>query len=308
MYSIKEDITNDGIPYVHVENIPRLNIFKTFDCGQCFRFEPVSRFGNKCEFGGVAFGKYVVFGQNSDTEVIIYGSTRADFESIWAPYLSLDTDYEKIDETIISVVGGEHAKLATEYSRGIRILRQEPWEAICSFIISQNNNIPRIKKIIAEISKKYGDVVEFDGQEYNAFPTAESLFLAGEAEIFALKTGFRAKYIHDAATKIYKGEISLDEISASTFEKASEQLSKIKGVGPKVASCALLFGFGKTEAFPIDVWIRRALDTHFGGDIDVLALGKSAGIFQQYLFYYERYSSLPLEGKVAATQTDEVLT
>ena len=94
----------------------------------------------------------------------------------------------------------------------------------------------------------------------------------------------------DAASKVYKGEISLDEIDKSTFEEASELLSKIKGVGPKVASCALLFGFGKTEAFPIDVWIRRALDTHFGGDIDVLALGKSAGIFQQYLFYYERYN------------------
>ncbi len=290
MYTLNEYVTSDGIPYVHAQDIPRLSVFKTFDCGQSFRFDPVSRFGNECEFGGVAFGKYVVFAQNHDTEIYVYGATKNDFEKIWAHYLALDIDYEAIDSQIISTVDSAHAKLATEYSRGIRILRQEPWEALCSFIISQNNNIPRIKKIIAEISKKYGDVVDFDGQAYNAFPSAESLFLAGEAEIFALKTGFRAKYIHDAASKVSNGEISLDKVMESSFEDALALLSKIKGVGPKVASCALLFGFGKTEAFPIDVWIKRSLDAHFGGNLDVEALGGSAGIFQQYLFYYERYN------------------
>ena len=298
MYTLKEYATQTGICFVHAKNTPQIDIFKTFDCGQCFRFDPVSKFGHKYEFGGVAFGKYVVFAQDSDTEIYVYGATRDDFEKIWAPFLALDEDYEKINAQIILAVDSEHARLATDYSRGIRILRQDAWESLCSFIISQNNNIPRIKKIIAEMSKKYGDVVEFDGQSYNAFPSAESLSSAKEADIFALKTGFRAKYIHDAAAKVSSGEIRLNEIYALSFDEALKSLSSIKGVGPKVASCALLFGFGKTEAFPIDVWIKRSLDNHFGSKLDASALGKSAGIFQQYLFYYERYNtSLPLEGK-----------
>jgi N-glycosylase/DNA lyase len=290
MYTVKEYSLQNKIPYVHVCDIPRLNIYKTFDCGQCFRFDPVSKFGHKYEFGGVAFGKYVVFAQDVDTELFVYGASADDFTSIWASFLSLGEDYDKIDSHIIKTVNGEHALRATEYSSGIRILKQDSWEALCSFIISQNNNIPRIKKIIAQMSEKYGDVVEFDGQSYYTFPSPESLFLAGEAEIFALKTGFRAKYIHDAASKVFGGEISLDKINEFSFEDASAALSKIKGVGPKVASCALLFGFGKTEAFPIDVWIKRSLDNHFGGQLDIGALGKAAGIFQQYLFYYERYN------------------
>lgn len=290
MYTVKEFKTSGGIVCVHATQIPRLNIFKTFDCGQCFRFDPVSKFGHKYEFGGVAFGKYVVFAQDSENEVYVYGSNADDFERIWAYFLSLDTDYDEINSCIISTVDGAHAKRATEYSNGIRILRQDSWEALCSFIISQNNNIPRIKKIIAEMSKMYGDVVEFDGYSYHSFPSASALYHAGEEAIFALKTGFRAKYIHDAAYKITDGTIMLDEIKELEFEAAKEALSKIKGVGPKVASCALLFGFDKTEAFPIDVWIKRSLDNHFGGQLDIGALGKAAGIFQQYLFYYERYN------------------
>ena len=307
MYTLKEYETSSGIKYVHAQNVPQISVFKTFDCGQCFRFDPVSKFGHKYEFGGVAFGKYVVFAQDSDTEIYVYGASLDDFEKIWAPFLALDENYDLINEQIIKTVDSEHARLATDYSRGIRILRQEPWEALCSFIISQNNNIPRIKKIIAEMSKKYGDVVKFDGQSYNSFPTAKSLFSAGEAEIFALKTGFRAKYIHDASSKVLSAEISLDKIKELSFDDSLKVLLTIKGVGPKVASCALLFGFGKTEAFPIDVWIKRSLDLHFGGKLDVSALGKSAGIFQQYLFYYERYNtSLPLEGKGDHPVVDEV--
>ena len=113
---------------------------------------------------------------------------------------------------------------------------------------------------------------------------------AGVDAIFELKTGFRAKYIHDASSKVSSGEILLDKIKESDFENALLELCKIKGVGLKVASCALLFGFEKTEAFPIDVWMRRALDNHFGGNIDLVSLGKTAGIAQQYLFYYEKYN------------------
>ncbi len=291
MYKLEEFTTENGIFGVKVTDIPRLNIFKTFDCGQCFRFDPVSLFGNKYEYGGVAFGRYVVFAQNCDTEIIVYGSGKEDFEAIWYKYLSLDIDYEQIDTHIIKTLDSSHMTKATEYSYGIRILKQEPWEALCSFIISQNNNIPRIKKIISALCKKYGDVVDFNGKNHYSFPSANTLKDAGVDAIFELKTGFRAKYIHDASCKVANGELLLDNIKALDFEVALNELCKIKGVGLKVASCALLFGFEKTEAFPIDVWMRRALDNHFGGEIDLVALGKTAGIAQQYLFYYEKYNN-----------------
>ena len=307
MYTVKEHYTENGTPYVHAENIPRLNIFKTFDCGQCFRFEPVSLFGNRYEFGGVAYGKYVVFAQNSDTEILVYGSTKEEFLSLWAKYLALDVDYEEIDKTISSALKSEHMDKCIEYSRGIRILRQDRWEALCSFIISQNNNIPRIKKIISAMSKKYGEVSRFGDVEYYSFPTEKSLIGAGIDGLFDLKTGFRAKYIFDAASKVADGEIDLGKIYEMDFTQAVESLCKIKGVGLKVASCALLFGFEKTEAFPIDVWMKRALENHFGGNIDLDTLGKTAGIAQQYLFYYEKYNQcLPLEGKGDHPVVDEV--
>lgn len=290
MYKVSEGYTENGIPYVHAQNIPRLSIFKTFDCGQCFRFEPVSLFGNKCEFGGVAYGKYVVFAQNNDTEILVYGSTKEEFLSLWAKYLSLDVDYEEIDKTISSVLKSEHMDKCIEYSRGIRILRQERWEALCSFIISQNNNIPRIKKIISAMSKKYGAVSHFGDIEYYSFPTEKALLEAGTDALFELKTGFRAKYIFDAASKVAGGEIDLGKVYEMDLEEATKALCTIKGVGLKVASCALLFGFEKTEAFPIDVWMKRALEGHFGGNIDLISLGKTAGIAQQYLFYYEKYN------------------
>ncbi len=290
MYSVKESRTENGISYVHAEGIPRLNIFKTFDCGQCFRFEPACLFGNKYEYGGVAFGKYVVFGQNNDTEIFVYGSTKQEFESIWAPYLSLDVDYEDIDKNVSQIMHSAHMDKCIEYSKGIRLLRQDKWEALCSFIISQNNNIPRIKKIITEMSKKYGDVSYFDGKEYYSFPSAQALFKAGADALFELKTGFRARYIFDASSKVANGEIDLDAVYKMDFDSALCELYKIKGVGLKVASCALLFGFDKGEAFPIDVWMKRAIDTHFNGHIDIKALNNRAGVAQQYLFYYEKYN------------------
>lgn len=287
-----EYITNEGTPYVYLTDIPKIDIFKTFDCGQCFRFDPVSLYGNKYEYGGVAYGKYVVFAQNSPYELKIYGATPEEYESLWRHYLALDTDYEAINSSIISATKSDHMEKAVLYGDGIRILRQEPWECVCSFIISQNNNIPRIKKIISSLSEKYGDKIEQNGATYYTFPTAKSLFEAGEEAIFALKTGFRAKYIIDASSKISSGETDLEAIlKEENFDTCVDILCKIKGIGLKVASCALLFGFNKTEAFPIDVWMKRALEKYFPDGIDLNALGKNAGIAQQYLFYYERYNN-----------------
>lgn len=136
------------------------------------------------------------------------------------------------------------------------------------------------------MSEKYGENI---GSVYT-FPTAKSLFEAGEAEIFALRTGFRAKYIFDAAKKVHTGELDLNKVaSAATYEEAAEMLMSVSGVGPKVAACTLLFGFGRTDAFPIDVWIKKVIEKRFPNGLDKSVFGNEAGIAQQYLFYYERY-------------------
>lgn len=290
MEKITSFTLENGVFGIKAEGIPEINIFKTFDCGQCFRFDPVSLFGNKYEFGGVALGRYVVFAQNRENEIIIYNSTQNDYINIWRKFLSLDVDYEAINSHISKSLKSEHMDKAIECSRGIRILRQDMWEAVCSFIISQNNNIPRIKKIISSLCEKYGERVCFLEENHYSFPTHKRLLDAGVDEIFALKTGFRAKYIIDACDAIEGGRISLDRIkNERDFSLCVEELCRVKGIGLKVASCALLFGFERTEAFPVDVWMKRALEKYFPKGIDIEGLGKAAGIAQQYLFYYEKY-------------------
>ncbi len=263
------------------------SVFKTFDCGQCFRFDPVEDENFDHRVDGVAFGRSVSFAER-DNELYIR-SNEEDFNNIWRNYLQLDVDYKAIDKKIVKslpVSDQSHMQLAVETGSGIRILRQDPWEALCSFIVSQNNNIPRIKKIISAMSEKYGESL---GSVYT-FPTAKSLFEAGEDEIFALRTGFRAKYIFDAAKKVHTGELDLNKVaSAATYEEAAEMLMSVSGVGPKVAACTLLFGFGRTDAFPIDVWIKKVIVKRFPNGLDPTVFGNEAGIAQQYLFYYERY-------------------
>lgn len=290
-YISGEGITG-GVPYVTVSGCGNFSVHKTFDCGQAFRFDPTDEKEN--EYSGVAFGKRITVTQLSDGVIRILGSDRTDYTDIWEHYLSLDTDYDAIDRSIIENTPSGHDRdemeKAVRCGSGIRILRQDAFECLISFIISQNNNIPRIKKIVAAMCEKYG--------ENGAFPSPEALVSAGEDGIFALRTGFRAKYIYDAAVKVASGGISLDEIrNCEDYRKCTDILCTIKGVGPKVSSCVLLFGFGKTEAFPVDVWIRRSLEIHFPNGFSPEKLGRYAGIAQQYLFYYERYSGGVTKGE-----------
>ncbi|MBQ8551195.1 MAG: DNA-3-methyladenine glycosylase 2 family protein [Clostridia bacterium] len=297
---LKQNITEfdiDGMPAVRIDGLTNFIITQIFDCGQCFRFDPVANPRHEAEFEGVAHGRYIRFGQDTPDSVTIYNTTVSDYEQIWKHYLALDADYGEIRRDIAArfadATGGRDTVMprAMEYGDGIRILRQDPWEAVCSFIVSQNNNIPRIKKIISAMSRAYGEPILCGGSIYHAFPTAEALVNAGEQAIFDLKTGFRAKYIYDAAKKAASGELDFSAITAAVPDKAEELLCTVKGVGPKVAACAMLFGFDKTEAFPIDVWIKRVLAKYYPDGLDISALGKYAGIAQQYLFYYERYNA-----------------
>lgn len=286
---IADEGKKNGVPFVTVEGCGNFSVCKTFDCGQAFRFDPVD--GDMSRFSGVALGERVTIEQIGGAEdgvLCIVGCDAEGYEKKWNYYLALDCDYDEIDEAIVSSTpaGSDRDVMAraVKCGAGIRILRQDSFECLISFIVSQNNNIPRIKKIISAMCEKYG--------ENDAFPTADALVGAGEEGLFALRVGFRAGYIYDAAVKVQSGEIDLDRIRAcDDYDKCAAELCRIKGVGPKVSACALLFGFGKTEAFPIDVWMRRSLERNFTPGFDPACFGKYAGIAQQYLFYYERYLS-----------------
>ena len=289
------EFSADGQPCLQVDGLEYFDIAQIFDCGQCFRFDPVEVPRHMADFAGVAYGRWLRVGQDAPDAVTLYNATADDFERIWKHYFALDADYAAIRRDIAAhFAGASHGcegvmTRAMAYGAGIRVLRQEPWETVCSFIISQNNNIPRIKKIIAALSEAYGEKIEAGGRIYHAFPTAEALAGAGIDAIFALRTGFRAKYLYDAAVRALSGTPDYAAIAAASPEKAMELLCEIKGVGPKVASCAMLFGFDKTEAFPVDVWMKRVLAKYYPCGLDVAALGKYAGIAQQYLFYFERW-------------------
>jgi len=288
--TVIDEGTDAGRKWVRISGIGNFSVFKTFDCGQCFRFDPVSS-DHDFEVSGVAFGKRVSFA-SAGGDLIIKGTTSEEYATVWEKYLSLDTDYDEIDRVIVSALNEEGCAVMTraaEVSKGIRILRQDPWETLCSFIISQNNNIPRIKKIISALSENFGE--KLDDFSYS-FPTAKALADAGEEKIFALKTGFRASYITDAARKVASGELDLEGVkNCNSYADAATQLMTVRGVGPKVAACALLFGFGYTEAFPIDTWMKKVAARHFASGLDHTRFGKAAGIAQQYLFYMERYIS-----------------
>ena len=290
-------------PFVRIDGVSELDIEKIFDCGQCFRFERVENSKHASEFSGVAYGRFVSFAQDGDT-LYIYGSDLADFEAVWRGYLDLDRDYREVERDVLEHSQNSALIAAIEYGRGIRILSQEPFECVISFIISQNNNIPRIKKIIEALSERCGERIELCDEAKKhlsgeripyAFPSAEALCALGEAGLFEMKTGFRAKYIYDASSRVLSGELMLDTVRGEDTESAIDRLCEVKGIGRKVASCALLFGFGKYDAFPIDVWMKRVAEKYFGDEADTLSsrtFGDYAGIAQQYLFYYERWNAV----------------
>lgn len=175
-------------------------------------------------------------------------------------------------------------KEAAKYAPGIRILRQEPYEALCTFIISQNNNIKRIKGIVQRLCENFGE--EISPGDF-AFPTPQKMAELSADDLAPLRAGFRNRYLIDAAQKVYSGEVDLESCRTLDYEQARKELMKITGVGVKVADCTLLFGLHRIEAFPVDVWMKRAMDKLFPGMMPS-DFGDCAGIAQQYIFHYSR--------------------
>ena len=299
--NFNKTLTENKISAVCLSDVEHFSPELVFDCGQSFRFERVSSSHHECEFSGVAHGKIISVAKDGH-DLYIYNTNEEEFNSLWLKYFALDRDYAAINTSILSLSQNPALRDAVNKSSGIRILKQDSWEALCSFIISQNNNIPRIKSLISALCAKCGDECCTDGMEnhiseahaktaggLHTFPSPDKVAALGIDGLRELKVGFRAKYIYDAASRVLSGETKLDEINSMETRLALAELCKICGVGPKVASCALLFGHSKLDAFPVDVWIKKVLEKYFDPDFDPESLGEYAGVAQQYLFYYERY-------------------
>ncbi|NLB29913.1 MAG: DNA-3-methyladenine glycosylase 2 family protein [Clostridiales bacterium] len=247
-----------------------------FECGQCFRWNA----DENGVYSGVAFGKQLEIWRAGDD--VALKTTERDFKEVWQGYFDLGTDYAGIRRHV-SI--NEHMEKAARFGAGIRILRQERWEALCSFIISQCNNIPRIKKIVETLCSLFGE--EISPGRF-AFPGAEKIASLTEERLSPLRAGYRAKYILEAARAVSSGDIDLRALSEAPGEEALRKLKALPGVGDKVASCVMLFGLGQLDAFPIDVWVKKALRARFDSDFDPCVFSPYAGVAQQYIFYYER--------------------
>lgn len=256
-----------------------INLKETFECGQCFRWN----FENG-GYVGIVNGK-VLKAIQKDNGFILENTTIEEFEKIWINYFDLKMDYSAI---INDYPDDKFLEKAAVFGKGIRILKQNPLEMIISFIISSNNNIGRIKKIIESFCSLYGKPIQYQNNTYYTFPEKEALSAVTEEGLKSIRAGFRDKYIFDAVCRIINGEINFEVLLKLTTDDIKKEFLKIKGVGPKVCDCVLLFGFGRYEAFPKDIWIKRVISEVYGENFDEKSFGKYAGIIQQYLFYFAR--------------------
>jgi len=272
-----------------IYGVRNFDLTHTFMCGQCFRWNK----NTDGSYSGVAFGRAVKMSLDGDV-LTIYNTTLEDAENIWIKYLDLERDYDVIKD---KYKNDKYVSGAMDFGYGIHILNQDIFECLISFIISTQNQIPRIKKIVAELSRLYGTEVKTGSEVFYSFPTALQLEGVKAEDLSSLKAGYRADYIIDAVSKVLSGEINLENIKTMPYAEAKKELMKIKGVGPKVADCILLFSAGKSEAFPVDVWVQRTMRTLYMDEkatnkqIEKKAaeiFGEYAGFAQQYLFYYAR--------------------
>lgn len=297
---------------VVIEGVNNFKLKQTFECGQCFRFHKIS----DTNYITVAFERVIELKEDGDN-IIIYNSNEDDVKNIWIKYFDLERDYSVIKEELAK---DDLLKKSVEFGPGIRILNQDPFEILISFIVSARNSIPSIMKTINKISAKWGRKLEYKGETYYAFPTVEQIRNASLEEIQETGASFRSKYIIDTIGNVYKSmeiakngseeekeeyrKYDLNYIKSLSDDDCHKALQEFKGVGAKVADCIMLFSMEKYSAFPVDVWVKRAMIYFYGAEdaslnkIRIFArnkFGKLSGFAQQYLFYYARENKIKVE-------------
>ena len=258
-----------------LDDVKCLDLDLTLDCGQAFRWEKQA----DSSWSGVVKGVFLNISKMGDT-IILKNTSKDDFENIWIDYFDFNKDYVEICDTL-----KQDTLLAPTVDAyyGIRILNQDSWEALCSFVISQQNNIKRIKGIISRLCRIYGEEVR---SGFYSFPSAKRLSNLTVEDFENLGTGYRAKYLERLAKDVASGAIDLEKIKTLSLDDARKELLNIYGVGIKVANCALLFGFGFYDAFPVDVWMKRVMEYYPDGLPQ--CFDGIGGIAQQYLFHWAR--------------------
>nr|WP_314277670.1 DNA glycosylase [uncultured Peptostreptococcus sp.] len=274
-----------------LEDIEDFEPAHVFDCGQCFRWIRQE----DGSYTGVAMDRVINVSKEGDS-IHIDNTNLEDFENIWYEYFDLGRDYGVLKKDLAK--HDENLKKAVEFGPGIRILKQDGWEMLISFIISSNNRIPMIQRAINNISERYGKRIgSYKGKNYYAFPRPEELAKASIEDLRACKTGFRDKYIYNTTRSVIDENIDLNSFLDMDHEKCHKELMKFKGVGAKVADCIALFGMRKYNSFPVDVWVKRVMQEFYGAEDMSLPkmrkfgmdlFGEDAGFAQQYLFYYVR--------------------
>ena len=277
------------------KTLENFSIYQICDSGQCFRMTPVlegtdpSSGENRMQV--IAGERYLEIFQNG--KECIFDCTEEEFEGFWKAYFDLDTDYAKYIAQIN--LNDTYLVNAATFGSGMRILRQDLWEMIVSFLISQQNNIPRIRRCIENICRKYGEKKEnANGETYFAFPKPEALAELDEDALKECNLGYRSKYVVRSARSIVNGETNLDAIREMPYKKAQEELLKLFGVGVKVADCICLFALHHLQAFPVDTHIHQAMEAHYKRGFPKRRYKGIEGVLQQYIFYYE-LAGTPLE-------------
>jgi N-glycosylase/DNA lyase len=297
-----------------IQGVKNFNIKQILECGQCFRWDKI----NDCNYIIVAYGKVIEVIQKDD-EVTIYNTNEEDFNNIWLNYFDLERSYDDIKDVLAK---DEILRKSVEFGYGIRILNQDPFEMLISFIISARNSIPSIKKTVKKICEKWGEKIEYKGNEYYTFPTPKAIKEATLEEIQETGASFRSKYIVDTIRKVNEAlvikedmklnptkyeerpeilDFDLEYIKSLNDDECHIALQKFMGVGAKVADCIMLFSMAKHSSFPVDVWVKRAM-IHFYVAPDVSLnkmrvfardkFGALSGMAQQYLFYYARENKI----------------
>ncbi|MTI58349.1 DNA-3-methyladenine glycosylase family protein [Geosporobacter ferrireducens] len=276
---------------VVIKDVQDFELPHIFECGQCFRWWRE----DDGSYTMTAKGKVINLCRRENS-LIIHPTTLEEFHQVWYSYFDMDRDYGTIKKVLSE--NDPVMEKATAFGHGIRILRQDPWETLISFIISSNRGISMIQKSIEDLSLRYGTYIgEYRGRKYYDFPKPQALLNQTVEAIRLSKTGYRAKYIVDAAAVAAENQIELYQVHNLSTENARKTLLRISGVGPKVADCILLFSMDKQDAFPIDTWVKRVMEFFYvpqGIPLNQLQdyagkrFGAYAGFAQQYLFYYAR--------------------